>query len=89
MSHVDVKEAYHLQAGEGYVYIDVRSIPEYERGHSAGAHNVPLLHVDAQTGRHTPVGGEFVGIREIFDLHTVVSRSHPQRGTDGMRQMGS
>ncbi len=33
------------------------------------------------------VGGEFVGIREIFGLHTVVSRSHPQRDTDGMRQM--
>ena len=54
VTHVDVKEAHRLQTGEGYVYIDVRSIPEYERGHPAGAHNVPLLHVDAQTRRHTP-----------------------------------
>ena len=54
VTHVDVKEAYSLQTGEGYAYIDVRSIPEYERGHPAGAHNVPLLHYDAQTGQQTP-----------------------------------
>ena len=30
VTHVDVKEAYRLQTGEGYAYIDVRSIPEYE-----------------------------------------------------------
>jgi rhodanese-related sulfurtransferase len=29
---------------EGYVYVDVRSIPEFEKGHPAGAYNVPLLH---------------------------------------------
>ena len=30
---------------EGYVYVDVRSIPEFERGHPEGAWNVPLLHM--------------------------------------------
>ena len=54
VTHVDVKEAYRLQTGEGYAYIDVRSIPEYEGGHPARAHNVPLLHYDAQTGQQTP-----------------------------------
>ena len=29
---------------EGYVYVDVRSEPEYAAGHPAGAHNVPLMH---------------------------------------------
>lgn len=29
---------------EGYVYVDVRSIPEFEKGHPAGSYNVPLLH---------------------------------------------
>jgi rhodanese-related sulfurtransferase len=29
---------------EGYVYVDVRSIPEFEAGHPAGAYNVPLMH---------------------------------------------
>jgi rhodanese-related sulfurtransferase len=28
--------------GEGYVYVDVRSEPEFERGHPAGAVNVPI-----------------------------------------------
>lgn len=30
---------------EGYVYVDVRSIPEFEKGHPAGAYNVPLLNM--------------------------------------------
>jgi rhodanese-related sulfurtransferase len=30
---------------EGYVYVDVRSIPEFEKGHPQGAYNVPLLHM--------------------------------------------
>jgi rhodanese-related sulfurtransferase len=30
--------------GEGYVYIDVRSEPEFEKGHPAGALNVPISH---------------------------------------------
>jgi rhodanese-related sulfurtransferase len=34
---------------EGWVYLDVRSIPEYEQGHPVGAANVPLLHF--QNGR--------------------------------------
>jgi rhodanese-related sulfurtransferase len=41
-----------LLNGEGWVYLDVRSIPEFEQGHPAGASNVPLLH--AQNGRMTP-----------------------------------
>src|SRR5687767_13784376 len=29
---------------EGYTYVDVRSVPEFEQGHVPGALNVPLLH---------------------------------------------
>jgi rhodanese-related sulfurtransferase len=29
---------------EGFVYVDVRSEPEFERGHPPGALNVPLMH---------------------------------------------
>lgn len=29
---------------EGYVYVDVRSEPEFADGHPAGAYNVPLMH---------------------------------------------
>jgi rhodanese-related sulfurtransferase len=37
---------------QGWAYLDVRSIPEFDQGHPAGAANVPLLH--AQAGRMAP-----------------------------------
>lgn len=39
---VSPKEAQALLA-EGYVYVDVRSIEEWEAGHPAGSQNLPLL----------------------------------------------
>jgi rhodanese-related sulfurtransferase len=41
--NVSPEEAAALLA-EGYVYVDVRSEPEFEAGHVPGALNVPLLH---------------------------------------------
>ena len=52
--HVGVQEAHQLQTTDGYTYVDVRSVPEYENGHPEGAHNVPLLHFDSQAGQMTP-----------------------------------
>ena len=37
---------------EGWAYVDVRSIPEFEGGHPAGALNIPLLHMAG--GRMAP-----------------------------------
>jgi rhodanese-related sulfurtransferase len=37
------KEALEL-IQQGWAYVDVRSIPEYEAGHPAGAYNIPLMH---------------------------------------------
>jgi rhodanese-related sulfurtransferase len=37
---------------DGWSYLDVRSIPEFEGGHPIGAANVPLLHFDK--GRMAP-----------------------------------
>jgi len=37
---------------EGWTYLDVRSIPEFEEAHPSGAANIPLLH--AQSGRLVP-----------------------------------
>ena len=54
VKNVDVKQAYELQTSLGYTYVDVRSLPEYDKGHPAGAHNVPLLHFDAQVGQMRP-----------------------------------
>ena len=41
--HVGVQEAYQLQTTDGYTYVDVRSVPEYEKGHPKSAHNVPYF----------------------------------------------
>jgi len=51
--NLNVREARSKQ-GEGYTYVDVRSIPEFELGHPAGAVNVPLLHRDEHTGQMMP-----------------------------------
>ena len=45
------KEAAALLA-EGWAYLDVRSIPEFEDGHPVGAANIPLLHL--HNGRMAP-----------------------------------
>jgi rhodanese-related sulfurtransferase len=51
-----VKRVTPIEAGallkEGWTYLDVRSIPEFDSGHPAGAVNIPLLHKTA--GRMTP-----------------------------------
>lgn len=47
---------------EGWVYLDVRSIPEFEQGHPAGAYNIPLLHADPG-GRRVP-NPEFAAVVE-------------------------
>lgn len=54
VKQVDVRRAHELQSNDGYTYIDVRSVPEYEKGHPTGAHNVPLLHFDSASGRMQP-----------------------------------
>jgi len=42
MKRVSPKEAKVLLE-EGWVYVDVRSEPEFEQGHPAGAMNIPLM----------------------------------------------
>lgn len=32
---------------QGYAYLDVRSIPEFDAGHPEGAYNIPILHQTA------------------------------------------
>ena len=44
IKRVSPQEAQALLA-EGYVYLDVRSEPEFSEGHPVGAYNVPLMHM--------------------------------------------
>ncbi len=41
MRHVSPREAHALMQEQGYVYLDVRSVPEFDLGHPEGAYNVP------------------------------------------------
>lgn len=52
-SEINVGEA-HQQQTAGAIYLDVRSVPEFEQGHPAGAYNVPLLHLDLRTHQKIP-----------------------------------
>ena len=42
---ISPEEARDLIEKEGYVYVDVRSVPEFEAGHPTGAYNVPLMNL--------------------------------------------
>ncbi len=42
VKRIDPKEALAL-LDEGYTYLDVRSTPEFERGHPTGAVSIPLM----------------------------------------------
>jgi rhodanese-related sulfurtransferase len=44
VKRISPKEA-HALLGEGYTYLDVRSVPEFDQGHAPGAKNAPLLHM--------------------------------------------
>jgi rhodanese-related sulfurtransferase len=41
---VSPQDAKALIDNEGYAYVDVRSIPEFEAGHPEGAYNIPVAH---------------------------------------------
>lgn len=59
VKRVSPQEADALIRDEGYAYLDVRSIPEFDAGHTAGAYNIPLMHA-------TPSGmrpnGDFMSV---------------------------
>jgi rhodanese-related sulfurtransferase len=44
VKRVSPEEADAFVKEEGYVYLDVRSIPEFDAGHPAGAYSIPLMH---------------------------------------------
>jgi rhodanese-related sulfurtransferase len=45
VKRISPEEALALMRGEGFAYLDVRSVPEFDQGHPDGAYNVPLLHM--------------------------------------------
>ena len=49
---------------QGWRYVDVRSVPEYEQGHPPGAYNIPLLHM--VPGKGMQPNAEFAA---VFQKH--------------------
>ncbi len=43
-----------LDENQQALYVDVRSIPEFAKGHAAGAINIPLMHYDTGSGQMSP-----------------------------------
>src|SRR5262245_43281979 len=58
---VSPEEAKALMDTEGYVYVDVRSQPEFQAGHPEGAYNVPLAHMGPEGMSANP---EFLSVME-------------------------
>ena len=65
MKNITVQDA-HAKQSEGYTYVDVRSVPEFEQGHPAGAVNVPLLHRDEQSHQMVPNADFLATMRANF-----------------------
>lgn len=42
ITRISAAEAFEMMEREGYLYVDVRSVPEFDAAHPQGAYNVPL-----------------------------------------------
>ena len=56
-----------LESGSGWVYVDVRTVAEFEGGHVPGAKNVPVFVPDAY-GRMCPNADFVLVVRNNFGL---------------------
>jgi rhodanese-related sulfurtransferase len=45
LRRVAPEDALDLVQKQGFAYLDVRSVPEFEQGHPEGAYNVPIVHM--------------------------------------------
>jgi len=68
IQRVSPAEAQKLVDEQGYLYLDVRSEPEYAGGHPVGSQNVPLLHTGA--GGMTPNPDFLTVVQAIYPKDT-------------------
>lgn len=61
VKRVSPEEALELMENEGWSYLDVRSVPEFDQGHPTGAFNVPLLHMGPAGSSANP---DFLSVME-------------------------
>jgi rhodanese-related sulfurtransferase len=65
VKRISPEEARVLMDEQGYAYLDVRSVPEFEAGHPQGAYNIPLAHLGP------------AGMAPNFDFLTVAQKTFP------------
>jgi rhodanese-related sulfurtransferase len=93
MKEVTPQQAYDLMTSDpGYIYLDVRSVPEFEAGHAVRAINIPLMHFTP--GQGMSPNDDFVRVVEANlpkDAHIVVgckTGGRSARACDIMTQLG-
>ena len=93
MKEVGAQEAHDLlQSDPELIYLDVRSVPEFEAGHAAGAINIPLMHFAPGAGMSP--NPEFPGVVEAAlakDAKIIVgckTGGRSARACEMMSQMG-
>ena len=78
-----------LDGHEGYVYLDVRTVAEFEAGHVPGALNIPVAQRNAATGK-MKANAEFlsvVGANVAKDARVIVGCKSGGRSARAVRIM--
>lgn len=93
MKELSAQDAYDLmQSDPEYIYLDVRSVPEFEAGHAKGAINIPIMNLTPGVGM-TP-NPEFSAVVEAAvakDARVLIgckTGGRSARACDVMSQMG-
>jgi rhodanese-related sulfurtransferase len=66
---VSAREAHALLRAQGYAYLDVRSVPEFDAGHPEGAYNVPIAEPAPEGMRDNP--------RFLAEVEVLFAKSAP------------
>ena len=61
IAQVMPEEARRLLDGGGFLYLDVRTVPEFVNGHPPSALNIPVAELNPQTGR-MEINEKFLGV---------------------------
>lgn len=54
VERISAEKAHELVTDDDWVYLDVRSVQEFENGHPEGAYNIPLMHVTPEGLKPNP-----------------------------------
>lgn len=88
IERVSAREAQELLR-QGYLYLDVRSVQEFDGGHPAGAYNVPLLHLTPSGMQPNPDFLAEVEANFPKDLGIVVGCRTGQRSLRAAEEMAA